>query len=141
MMMNENQNLSRKENEQKKRRVIMDGRMKTLLNRQAEKNKDSDTIKNSERQLVKIKYADKPDKLSNALKELKERDFNDMNTNEIKNEVLKDYKDVFGMAGSMVILLVKIFEKLLSVLEVLKIMNYIDTIDEGYKADDSIFTR
>ena len=78
--------------------------------------------------------------LINLIKELNKKEVYNMILHEIKNEVLGDYNGVLEMVGS--IDLVKKIEKLKSGLEIRKIIKHIRVVfDEGYNADDSIFTR
>ena len=65
------------------------------------KNKDFNKIKQLGILLVRIKYADKPDKLESALKELNKIQVNDKNIHEIKNEILLDYVGAFEMVGNL----------------------------------------
>ena len=69
--------------------------MKLILNKiKSEKKKkfrNFDKIKEMEILLVRIKYAEKPDKLQNALKELNKREVIDKNLHEIKHEILLDF--------------------------------------------------
>ena len=66
--------------------------MKLLLNKikLEKKNKNFDKIKQLEILLVNIKYANDPNKLENALKELNKIQVIDKNLHEIKNEMLLD---------------------------------------------------
>ena len=79
--------------------------MKLILNQiKAEKkkiNKNVDKIKELEILLVRIKYADNPNKLESALKELNKIEVIDKNLHEIKNEILQDYVAVFEMVGNL----------------------------------------
>ena len=63
--------------------------MKSLIKKiktERKKNKKFDKIKQLEILLVGIKYANKPDKLESALKELNKNHVIDKNLHEIKNE-------------------------------------------------------
>ena len=80
--------------------------MKSLINEiKSEKKKNyriNDEIKNLEIELVKIKYADKPDKLQSALKELSKIEVNNKNLHEIKQEILLDYEVDFEFSKWMI---------------------------------------
>ena len=75
MTINENKMLSRNRKRRSDRRNKINDDMKLLLNKikseRKKKNKNIDKIKQLEILLVRIKYADKPNKLESALKELK----------------------------------------------------------------------
>ena len=79
--------------------------MKLLLNKikseKRTKKKDFDKIKQLEIFLVRIKYADKPDKLESALIELNKIQVTDKNLHEIKNEILLNYTGAFEMVGNL----------------------------------------
>ena len=79
--------------------------MKLLLNKikseKKKKNKKFDKINQLEILLVRIKYADKPNKLESALKELNKIEVIDKNLHKIKNEILQDYIGTFEMVGNL----------------------------------------
>ena len=79
--------------------------MKKLLNKikseKKKKFKNDEKTKQLEILLVRIKYADKPDKLENALKELNKIQVIDKNLHEIKIEILRDYSGEFEMVGNL----------------------------------------
>ena len=79
--------------------------MKLLLNKikseKKKKNKNFDKIKELELLLVRIKYADKPNKSENALKELNKIQVFNNNLHEIKNEILLDSVGAFEMVGNL----------------------------------------
>ena len=89
---NENSKLSRNRKRRIDRRIKIIDDMKLLLNKikseKKKKIKNFDKIKHLENLLVRIKYADKPDKLESALKELNKIQVFDKNLHEIKNEIL-----------------------------------------------------
>ena len=89
---NENKKLSRNRKKRIDRKNKMNDDMKLLLNKikSEKKNKNLDKIKQVEILLVRIKYADKPNKLESALKELNKIEVIDKNLHEIKNERLQD---------------------------------------------------
>ena len=74
MTNNENKTLSRNRKRRIEQRNKINDDMKLLLNKikseKKNKNKNFDKISQLEILLVRIKYADKPDKLESALKEL-----------------------------------------------------------------------
>ena len=74
IMKNENKKLSRKRKSRIERKIKMDDEMNSFLNKiknekSKRKNKNYDKIKNLEIELVKIKYANNPNKLQSALNE------------------------------------------------------------------------
>ena len=75
----------------------MDDKMKSILNKikTEKKNKNIDKKKNLEIEQVKIKYADKQNKLEKALKELNKIENTDKILHEIKEEILGDYEGDF----------------------------------------------
>ena len=81
--------------------------MKLLLNEfkieKKKKNKSFDKIKELEIELVKIKYANNPNKLQSELKELNKIQVIDKNLHEIQNEILIDYAGEFEMFGSLIV--------------------------------------
>ena len=106
MAMNkENKNLSRNRKRITERKIKMDAKMKSLLNKieseRKNKNKNIDKIKNLEKELVKIKYAINPNKLQSELKELTKFQVVDTNWHEIKQEMLKDYTNEVEIVGNL----------------------------------------
>ena len=79
--------------------------MKLLLNKiktkTKKKYKNDEKIKQIEIILVRIKYADKPDKLESALKELNKIQIVDKNLHENKHEIIQDYTGEFEMVGNL----------------------------------------
>ena len=116
--------------------------MKLLLNKikseKKKKNKNIDKIKQLEIPLVRIKYADKPDKLQSALKELNNIQVIDKNLHENKQEILQDYIGTFEMVGNL-----KVGDQIRQTHVRFRNMDdfeaYINSIDEGYDAEDAIF--
>ena len=102
---NKNKKLSGIRKKRIDRRNKTNDGMKLLLNKikseRKKKNKNIDKIKQLEILLVRIKYADKPDKLESALKELNEIQVFDKNLHENKNEILLDYVGGFEMVGNL----------------------------------------
>ena len=116
--------------------------MKILLNKikseKKKKYKNLDKIKQLEILLVRIKYADKPNKLQSALKELNKIQVIDKNLHEIKYEILQDYDGTYEMVGT---LSVGDHTKQTHIRfrKMIDFESYINKIDNGYDADDSIF--
>ena len=139
---NETKKLSgnRKRRNERKNKISDD--MKLLLNKikseKKKKNKNFDKIKQLEILLVRIKYADKPDKLQSVLKELNKIQVIDKNLHEIKYEILEDYEGVFELIGNL-----KIGDQIKQTHSRFRNMDafesYINKIDDGYDGDDSIF--
>ena len=139
---NENKKLSRNRRRRIERKSKIDDDMKLLLNKikseKKKKNKNLDKIKQLEILLVRIKYADTPDKLQNALKELNKIQVIDKNLHEIKYEILQDYDGTFEIVGT---LLVGDHTKQTHIRfrKMIDFESYINKIDNGYDADDTIF--
>ena len=139
---NENKKLSRNRKKRIDRKNKMNDDMKLLLNKikseKKKKNKNLDKIKQLEILLVRIKYADKPDKLQTALKKLNKIQLIDKNLHEIKNEILQDYIGTFEMVGNL-----KVGDQIRQTHVRFRNLDdfeaYINSIDEGYDADDCIF--
>ena len=142
IMNNENKKLSRNTNGRIERRNKINDDMKLLLNKikseRKKKQKDFNKSKQLEILLVTIKYADKPDKLESALKEIKKIEVIDKNLHEIENEILQEYVGAFEMIGNL-----KIGDQIRQTNIRFRNMNdfeaYINFIDEGYDAEDAIF--
>ena len=92
---NENKKLSRNTKRRMDRRNKIKNYMKFLLikikSEKKKKNKIIDKNKQLEILLVRMKYADKPDNIESALRELNKIQVIDKNLHEIKNEILLDY--------------------------------------------------
>ena len=88
--------------------------------------------------LVRIKYADKPDKLENALKELNKIEVVDKSLHEIKHEILLDYTGEFEMVGNL-----KIGNHIRDTRVRFRNINDFEAkfnkIDQGYECDDAFF--
>ena len=88
--------------------------------------------------LVRSKYADKPDKLENASRELNKIEVIDKNLHEIKKEILMDYVGAFEMVDNL-----KVGHQIRQTHIRFRNNNdyeaYINAIDEGYDAEDAIF--
>ena len=137
---NENKKLSRNTKRRIERKNKKDDNMKLLLNKiKTEKKKKSlDKIKILEIELVKIKYANNPNKLQSELKELNKIQVIDKNLHEIKHEILQDYTGEFEMVGN-----VKVGGQIRQ--SRIRFRNkddfeaYINSIDKDYDSEDSIF--
>ena len=116
--------------------------MKLLLNKikseKRKKYKNFNKIKQLEILLVQIKYADKPDELENALKELNKIEVIDKNLHEIENEILRDYDGTFEMVGTLIVG-DELRQTHIRFRNMIDFETYINSIDEGYGANDSIF--
>ena len=140
MANNENKKLSRKRERRIDRGNKINIDMKLLLNKikTEKKNKNFDKIKQLEILLVRIKNAEKPDKLENALKELNKIQVSNKNLHEIKNEILVDYVGAFEMVGNL-----KAGDQIRQTIIRFRNMDdyesYFNSIDEGYDAEDAIF--
>ena len=116
--------------------------MKLLLNKikseKKKKNKISDKIKEVEILLVRIKYVNNPNKLQSVLKELIKIHVVNKKLQEIQQEVLQDYNGEFEMVGNL-----KVGDQFRQTHIRFRNMDdfksYINSIDEGYDADDCIF--
>ena len=139
---NETKNLSRNRRRRNERKKRMSNDMKLLLNKiKSEKRKkirNYDKIKQLEKILVNIKYANDPNKLENALKELNKIEVIDKNLHEIKNEILQDYDGTFEMVGTLIVG-DQLRQTHIRFRNMIDFETYINSIDEGYDADDIIF--
>ena len=141
-MNNENKKLSQKRKLRIERKHKMIDDMKLLLNKieseKRKRNKNLDKIKQLEILLVQIKYADNPNKLNNALKELNKIEVINKNFYKIKQEILIDYNGEFEMVGNL-----KVGDQIRQTHIRFRNMDdfesFIKSIDEGYDADDCIF--
>ena len=139
---NENKKLSRNRKRRIDRKNKINKDMKLLLNKikseKKKKSKNFDKIKQLEIQLVNIKYADEPNKLQSALKDLYKIQVIDKNLHEIKYEILQDYDGTFELIGNL-----KVGDHVRQTHIRFRNMNdfeaYINKIDDGYDADDTIF--
>ena len=75
--------------------------LKKLKKRKKKKTKSFNKIKQLEILLVRIKNADKPDKLESALKEFKKIPVVNKKIHEIKNEILLDFVGELEMVGNL----------------------------------------
>ena len=139
---NENKKLSKNRKRRITRKLNMNSDMKLLLNKikteKKKKNKNLDKIKELEILLVQIKYADNPNELHSALKELNKIQVIDKNLHEIKEEILQDCIGTFEMVGNL-----KIGDQIRQTHVRFRNMDdfeaYINSIDQDYDSDDSIF--
>ena len=142
MTINDNKKLSRNTKRRSDRKNKKNDDMKLLLDKikseKKKKNKNLDKIKQLEILLVRIKYADKPNKTESALKELNKIQVIDKNLHEYKNEILLDYVGAFEMVGDL-----KVGDQIRQTIIGFRNMDdfeaYINAIDEGYDAEDAIF--
>ena len=139
---NETEKLSRKRRPRIERKKQFSDDMKLLLNKikseKKKKNKNFDKIRQLEILLVNIKYANDPNKLENALIELNKIEVIDKNLHEIKNEILQDYDGTFEMVGTLIVV-DQLRQTHIRFRNMIDFETYINSIDEGYDADDSIF--
>ena len=116
--------------------------MKLLLNRikteKKKKNKNFDKTKQLEILLVRIKYADKPDELESAFRDLNKIQVINKNLHEIKNETLLDYVAAFEMVGNLKpgdqIRQTNVSFRNIDVFEA-----YIKAIDQDYDSEEALF--
>ena len=142
MTINEKKMLSRNRKRRIDRRNKINDIMKLFLNKiiseKDKKCKKFDTIKQLEILLVRIKYADKPDKLESALKKLNEIQVIDKNLHEIKNEILLDYVGEFEIDGNL-----KVGDQGRQTVTRFENMDNfeasINSIDQDYDSEDTIF--
>ena len=136
---NENKKLSRNKKRRIDRRNKINIDMKLLLNKtKSEKKKNIDKNKQLEILLVRIKYADNPNKLESALRELIKIHVIDKNLHENKNEMLLDYVGAFEMVSNL-----KVGDQIrqtnIRFKNTIDFESYFNSIDEGYVAEDAIF--
>ena len=139
---NENKKLSRNRKRRIERKNKISDDMKLLLNKikfeKRKRNKNVDKNKQLGILLVRIKYTDFPDKLQSALKELNKIRVIDKNLHEIKYEILEDYDGTFDLIGTL-----KNGDQTKQTHTRFRNMeafeSYINKIDDGYDADDTIF--
>ena len=120
----------------------MDGTMKLLINNikseKKKKTKSLDKIKILKTELIKVKYAIKPNKLQSELKELKQILVVNKNLHEIKQEILVDYTGEFDMAGKLSVG-DQIREKHVRFRNFFDYQAFINAIDQDYQSEDTIF--
>ena len=141
-MNNENKKLSRNRKRRIERKNKMGDDVKLLFKKikseKRKRNKNLDKIKQLETLLVKVKNADNPNKLQSELKELNKSQVVNKNLHEIKQEILIDYNGEFEMVGNL-----KVGDQIrqthIRFRNLDGFESYINSIDEGYDADDCIF--
>ena len=141
IMNNENKKLSRKRKRRIERRIKIDDKMKSVLNKikteKKKKNNNVDKVKELEIELVKIKYANIRNELQSELKELNKIQVLDKNLHENKIEILLDYVGEFELVGSS-----KVGDQVRQTFIRFRNMDafeaYINAIDEGYDAQVAI---
>ena len=139
---NENKKLSRNRKRRIKRKSKIDDNMKLLLNKikseKKKKNKNLIGIKQLELLLVNIKYANNPNKLESALKELNKIQVVNKNLHENKHEILLDYEGGFEMVANL-----KVGDQIRETRIRFRNINdyeaYNNTIDQDYDSEDTIF--
>ena len=142
MTNNENKKLSRNRKRRIERRIEIDDKMKSLINKiKTEKKKKTENIdktKELEIELVKIKYANNPNKLQSELKEMNKIQVVNKNLHEIKQEKSLDYTGEFEMVGDL-----KVGDQIrqthIRFRNIDDFEAYINAIVKGYDAEDSIF--
>ena len=142
IMNNENNKLSGNRKRRIERRFEIDDGMKSLLNKirteKKKKNENNDKINELEIELVKIKYSNNPNKLQSELKELNKIQVFNKNLHEIKQEKLVVYTGEFEMVGNL-----KVGDQIRQTHIIFRNFDdyesYINAIDEGYDAEDTIF--
>ena len=102
------------------------------------KNKNFKVLKDLELDLVKIKYANNPDKLQSKLKKLNKIHVFKKNLHEIKQKILVDYIGEVKLVRN-----IKVGDQIRQTLIRFRNMDdfesYVNSIDEGYDAEDAIF--
>ena len=118
--------------------MIVWNHYKTKLNLRRKRKLKKIKIKNLAIELIKIKYVDNPSKLQSVLKELNKIQVIDKNLHEIRHEILEGYTSEFEMVGNL-----KVGDQIRQTHIRFRNMDdyeaYINTIDEGYDAEDAIF--
>ena len=139
---NETKKLSRNRKRRINRKNKISDDMKLLLNKikseKKKKNENFNKIKQLEIFLVNIKYANDPNKLENALKELNKIEVIEKNLHEIKNEILQDYDGTFEMVGTLIVG-DQLRQTHIRFRKMIAFETYINSIDQDYDSDDSIF--
>ena len=106
---------------------------------QKKKKKNFDKIKQLGVELLKIKFANNPNKLQSELKELHKIQVIDKNLHEIKQEILVDYTEEFEMVGNL-----KTGDEIgqthIGFINMDDFESYINAIDEGYEAREALFS-
>ena len=139
---NENKKLSRNRRRRIERKLILDDKRKSLLNKikteKIKKNKNLDKLKNSEIELVKIKNANNPDKLQSEFKKLNKIHVVEKPLHEIKQEILIKKTGEFEMVANLKV--GDLFRQThIRFRNIDDYESYINSIDEGYDAVAAIF--
>ena len=103
-----------------------------------QKNKNFDKLQKVEIELGEIKFVNNPNKLQSELKELIKIQVNDKNLHEIKQEMLGDYAGEFETSGKLSIG-DQIRETQVRYRNIIEYDSYINSLNEGYDAEDAIF--
>ena len=140
MTINENKMLSRNRKRRNERRNRMNDEnffFKIKL-KQKKIYKNVEKIEKSGIQLVRMKYADKPDKLESPLRELNKVEVFRKKLHEIKQKILSYYVGAFEMVGN-----IKVGDQMRPTNNRFRnfddFESYINSIDEEYDAEDAIF--
>ena len=139
---NENKKLSRNTKRRIEQRNKINDDMKLLINKikseKKNKYKKIDKIKQLELLTLRIKYADKPDKLESASKEMNKIQVINKILHENKQEMLQDHTGEFEMVGN-----IKIGDQNRQTHIRFRKMDdfeaYINAFDENYDAEDAVF--
>ena len=139
---NEKKKLSRNRKRRINRKNKLKDDMKLLLQRikseKKKKKKNLDKIKQLEILLVRIKHANDPNKLENALKELNKIKVVYKNLHEMKHEKLLDFEGVLEMVGNL-----KVGDQIrqthIRFRNISDYEAYIIAIDQDYDSEDGIF--
>ena len=141
MTINENKKLSRNRERIITRKINMDKNMKLLLNKiksEKKKNKNFEKLKELEILLVRIKYANNPNKLKSASKELNKIHVFNKNLHEMKQEILLDFTGEFEMVGNL-----KVGDQNrqthIRLRNFADYESYFNAIDQDYDSDDALF--
>ena len=142
MINNNEKKLSRNTKKRIQRNIRISNDMKLLLNKikteKKNKNKKLDNIKQLEILIVAINYANNPDKLQNALKELNKIHVVNKNLHGSEQEILEDYTGKFELVGNL-----KVGDQIRQIRirfrNITDYEAYINAIDPDYESEDSIF--
>ena len=139
---NENEKLSRNSKRKIQRRFLMDDNMKLFLNKiKSEKKKrykTVDKIKELEIRLVNKQYANNPNKLHSASKELYKIQVINKNVHENKQEVLENYTGELEMVGTLKVC-DQIRQTHIRFRKIAGNETYINAINQDYASEDAIF--
>ena len=138
----ENKKLSRNRKRRIEQTLGIDDKKKSSLNKiKTERKKrmeNIDKIKDLEIELVKIDYANIPNKIQSELKELNKIHVVNKNSQEIKQEIIVDYTGEFEMVGNL-----KVGDQIRQTHVRFRNMDdfesCINAFDEEYDAEDAIF--